>query len=152
MSTQELTSSLEATQRVFSKDKREGKVCSFVFERLSQLKEQFDSVTLGSVAVALGWSEDAEGKRAIANALDYLAFGEVPVLERRFELWPAESDAVLEQPLCELSDQQVKKALEQNVLIVPTTGEAITDFADHISVVYLVTDFAHRLAREEKRK
>lgn len=149
MSVQELASSIEATQRVFPKDMREGQVCSFVFERLNQLKDQFDSVTLGSVAIALGWGNDAEGKRAIATALDYLAFGDVPVLERRFELWPSQGNSILEQPLCELTDKQVKRALEQDFLIDPTTGEPIAHFADHITVVYLVTEFAHKLVSEE---
>lgn len=146
MTSDNLAFSTAATKRVFPPGTREQEVCSFVFDRLELLRGQFDSLTLGSVATALGWLGDSDGQTAIARALDYLAFGDVQILERRFVLWPAAvGEAVLEEPICELSDAEVRRALEEKVLIVPTTGEPVHGFMEQVGVVYSVTPFAHNL-------
>jgi hypothetical protein len=147
MSTDALAASLDAVYKVFP-DNRERQVCAYVFQALRSLKDQFNEVTLGAVATALNWTQDREGQRAIVRVLDYLSFGEMPpILERRFFLWSSgTSNEVLEEPLCELTDAEIRQALEEELLVVPTTGEQLHNFQDYITVVYMVTTFAHSLA------
>jgi hypothetical protein len=153
MIAKEFAPSFALIQRVFPEGTRENEVCAYVFERLDKLKEQLDSVTLATVANALGWEGDVDGKKAIAKALDYLTFGDVPLLERKFALWSADvSDEVLETPICELTDSDVRTALERQVLVVPTTGQSIKNFADQVTVFYLVTNFAHQLASHASKE
>lgn len=151
MSSADLPESIAVIEQTFPRDHREGQVCSLIIKRLSELKEGFEGVTLGSVAADLGWY-DAEGKRAIATALDYLSYGEVPLLERRFELWPAETGEVLAQPICSLDEDVIRRALETNVLLVPSTGEELHDFKKQVSVHYAVTAFALGLVSRDGAK
>ncbi|OWQ87682.1 hypothetical protein CDN99_17430 [Roseateles aquatilis] len=149
--THTLADTIAEVNHVFAPDRREGQVCAFVFHRLSQLHEHFDSVTLGSVAIELGWADDREGATAIARALDYLAYGTVPLLERRFQLWSQhQTGEVLEAPVCELSDADIRSALETQSLIDPSTGESVADFLNRVQVVYVVTPLAHELAAKER--
>jgi hypothetical protein len=130
----------------FPPDSKERRVCSYVLQRLCELKNQFTEVNLASVADALGWMSDGESKAAIARSLDYLVYGDFPLLERKFRFWPAEdSGQVLDDYICDLSELDVRLALEANVLIDPTTGEEILEFLDRITVLYEVSEFAHSL-------
>lgn len=145
-----LADTIAKVNQVFAPNRRESEVCAFVFRRLSQLHDQFDSVTLGSVAVELGWAGDREGASAIARALDYLAFGPMPLLERRFQLWPSEeSGEILEGSVCDFSDSDIRNALETNCLVDKNTGESVSDFLNRVHIIYLVTPFAHELVNQK---
>ena len=139
-----LSDALAVTRQSFPVDTREGQVCAYVFDRLETLKAHFDSLTLGAVSTALKWSGDAEGRKAIVKALDSLTYGRVQIFERRYELWSDDSSAILDHPICELSDEDIRDALSNNYLIV--NGEKVHSFLDRITVVYVVTDIAHQLA------
>ncbi len=130
----------------FPPESKERKVCAYVLQRLFELKDQFREVNLTSIADALGWKSDVESKAAILRSLDYLAYGEVPLLERKFRFWPVEdSGQVLDDCICDLSELDVRHALEANVLIDPTTGDEVHEFLDRITVLYEVSEFAHSL-------
>jgi hypothetical protein len=149
--THTLAETIATVNLYFASDRRESEVCAFVFCRLQQLHEHFDSVTLGSIAADLGWAGDQARVSAIARALDYLAFGGLPLLERRFQLWPAElSGDVLETPSSEFSDFDIRNALETNSLMDPNTGELVPDFLNRVQVIYLVTPFAHGLVTQKE--
>jgi hypothetical protein len=150
MNTEALSAALATMRRTFSEDEREGLVCTYVFSRLEQLENQFDRVTLESVATALEWLNDTEGQRAIARALDGLAYGEVQILERKYEFWSENNLEVLDQPICEFSDEEIRNALSEKFLIVG--GEKILDFLDRVTVSYIVTEHAHQLATSKGSK
>lgn len=141
-----MNSSQDAVHRVYARDVPEGEVCAYVFARLAQLGTQLHEITPGAVASAMHWTGN-QRRRAIITALDYLSYGEVKILERRFELWadPA-SDEVLEQPIHVYTDSEMRQAYEEGQLYVPAYGEAISDFPKRISVAYYVSDFGHQLA------
>ncbi len=117
----------------------ENMVCTHVFHRLHEIGSAAEHFDLGSVASALGWT-GPDKKKAIARALDFLSFCRSPVLDRHFALWGPQSDDVLEQPICTLSDADVRFALERNELINPASGEVVPNFADHITVEYWLTE------------
>ena len=138
--------------RVFGPESAEARVYAHVEALLSKLGPQFRSVSLGSVAHALGWSTDAALNKAIVRALDQLSYGETAVLERQFLLWPVEhSPEVLAEPQCRISELEMRRALESNVLVVSQTGEQVRDFLDRVTVEYVVTDIAHGLTSDSSR-
>lgn len=125
----------------FGENSPEARVYAHVQNLLTTLGAQLHSVSLASVADALGWSSDRELRRAIVRALDQLSFGEPSILERHFLLWPSEDDdAVLSEPLGQISDLEMRRALESEVLTLAETGEQVTDFMDRITVEYVLRD------------
>lgn len=132
-------------EAVFPQGSPEATVCAYVFEQLEHLRDGFDSITPHAIANALRWKDDPARRRAIVRALDFLACGQEPLLERRFQLWaPDASDEILEDPLCFLSDSDMRAAVEQDTLINPETGEEVPDFLHHVTIIYVVTDLAKR--------
>lgn len=133
--------------QVFGAEAPEARVYEHVIGLLRTLGGHFHSVSLSSVADALGWANDLERKKAIVRALDQLAFGKEPILERQFLLWPADenSDEVLAGPECRVSELEMRRALLENALVVEKTGEVVPDFLDRVTVEYIVTDAARTL-------
>lgn len=123
----------------FGENSPEAKVYAYVKDLLHTLGPQLYSVSLASVADALGWSSDPELRSAIVRALDQLALGRPSILKRQFLLWPTDSgDEVLQEPLGQVSDLEIRRALESNTLVLPETGERVHDFIDRITVEYIV--------------
>lgn len=114
----------------------EGEVHAYILRRIDDLKEQFDNVTLGSVATALSWTESEEGCKAIVNVLDSLTYGYIKIFYREFSLWGDSNDEVMQEPIAILSSNDVRKALEENCLYF--NGTPIDDFLDRITVMYVV--------------
>lgn len=128
-------------RQTFGEKSPEARVYAHVQDLLSTLGPQLHSVSLASVADALGWSKDRELRSAIVRALDQLSFGEPSILERHFLLWPNEvSDEVLSEPIGHISDLEMRRALEAKVLILEETGEEVTDFIDRVTVEYTLRD------------
>lgn len=126
---------------IFGDSSPETRVYAHVRGLLATLGTQLHSVSLASVADALGWQSDRELRRAIVRALDQLAFGEPSILERHFLVWPVEDDdSVLSEPLGQISDLEMRRALESNILNLPETGEQVTDFLDRVTVEYVLRD------------
>jgi hypothetical protein len=133
--------------RVFPAGTPEAVVFEWFFERLARLRRQFDSITVATVAVQLQMQNDTVGKKAVAHALDFLADGPLALLERKYLLWADGSDLdVLEVPVRELSDAEVKQALGSGVLRLEDEGIEVQDFLDKVSVVYEVSPAAHAIA------
>lgn len=125
----------------FGENSPENRVYAHVKGLLDTLGVQLHAVSLASVADALGWTEDRELKKAIVRALDQLSFGEPSILERHFLLWPSEDDSdVLSEPIGQISDLEMRQALESNILTIAATGEQVSDFLDRITVEYILRD------------
>lgn len=144
-----LQQSISKAKEVFPSGTPEAAVCAYVFDQFNRLGKHFRNITPHAVANALKLLDEDTNRRAVMSALDYLAFGPIPILERRFELWRhGDSDEVLEEPICELSVSDMRNALEGKFPIDPTTGEAIPDFLNRVTVIYIVT----KSAREDAEK
>lgn len=148
MNNSPLQDSITKVNLTFSQDTLEVKVCGYVFSLLLKLGGQFDSVSLGSVLHALKWQPDFTHKRAIATALDFLTQSDTAIFERRYELWDDSDEDVLDMPICEFSQEDIRLALEVNELICPKTGEIIPNFLDRVTVLYVVTDAAKRSGQQ----
>jgi hypothetical protein len=134
---------------VFGENSPEARVYAYVQEMLRALGTQLHTVSLGSVADALGWTHDLDKRKAIVRALDQLAFGEASVLERHFLLWSDHPDPeVLESPISQISDLEMRRALETNLLTLSETGEQISDFMNRISVEYVLRDDVRALLQD----
>lgn len=146
MTNTDIERSITEVGRAFPQDSLEASVCGYVFQLFQDLGDQFDSISLGTVLRAMKWRPDSAHKRAISTALDFLTLGNTGIFERRYELWPPadEDSEVLAQPLCELSHDDIREALEKNQLICPVTGEIVSDYQDRITVLYVVTESAKK--------
>lgn len=143
--TSDLQLSISEAKKVFPSGTPEAAVCAYIFHQLELLGPNFGSVKPHDIASALSWTHDAAKRRAVMSALDFLACGPTPILERRFELWaPDESGGVLEEPIRELSVSEMRDALEGTPPIDPSTGEPIPDFLKHVTAIYAVTEYAKR--------
>jgi hypothetical protein len=128
-------------RRAFGEASLEASVYTYLHALMDTLGPQLHTVSLVSVADALGWSHDKELRNVIVRALEELTFGEPSLFERHFFLWPEKQDSeVLEQPLAQVSDLEMRRALETNQLVVIETGEVVKDFVSRISVEYVVRD------------
>lgn len=142
--------SLDEVSKLLPEDALEVEVYRYLLHRFKTLGRQFERLTLGGVAADLGWTEDRARSTALTNALELLASASPPLLERRFELWSdMPSHETLEEPINELSEEQVRTAIEIGELIDPDTGETFKDFRNRITVVYLVTEEARETAQNE---
>ena len=123
---------------VFDPDECKGQVCKLVFEKLRRHGDHFESLDLHAVISALNWQDTGDRKRAVARALDFLAFGSAPVLERMFEFLPLSGESKLKQHAIEISEEAIRHALETQLLVVGETGEETGDFIDRVNVSYRV--------------
>jgi len=113
---------------------------SYFYGLLDKVGANFEGITLGGVATDLNWYSDQSQKVAISSALDYLASRFPPLLVRRYELWGEDKQEVLDQPICILSDDDIREALETNELINPISGRAVPNFLDLVSVSYVLDE------------
>lgn len=140
MSKKYLDEIVEESQRVFGSDSLEWQVLSYFYGLLDKLGANFEGITLGGVASDLSWYSDQSRRVAISSALDYLASRFPPLLVRRYELWGEDTQEVLGQPICTLSDDDIREALETNELINPISGRAVPNFLDLVSVIYVLDE------------
>lgn len=92
------------------------------------LKDGFECISLGQVVSHFKWYDNKEAAKSIQRALDYLSFGDIPVLERKFVLWPEDEEEILETEEVVFSDLDIRKALETGKLINPSSGFEILIF------------------------
>lgn len=140
----------ETTRQTFGEGQREAEVCAFIFEQLEELKDSFKCISLGDVVSHFEWYNNKDAAKSIQTALDYLAYGAVPVLERKFILWPEDEEEVLETEEAIFSDSDIRNALETGTLINPTTGFEVPDFLDKIHVIYYTTEYIRNIANQTK--
>ena len=148
----DLNRSIREAKNVFPQGTPEGEVCCYVFNLLGKLGSQLDSFTLGSIASDLQWHGIPERRRAIARALDFLASGNPSVLELQYELWLDEPGNQILEESTRLSVEDVRFALENGELIVPSSGASIDNFMDLITVLYVVTEEAKQAVASEASK
>ncbi len=138
---------------VFGEGSPESRVYAHLHELMAKLGPQLHAVSLVTVADALGWGNDKDLRKAIVRALDQLTFGESSLLERHFLLWPGDqSSEVLEEPLAQISNLEMRRALETNQLVVNETGETVQDFLSRISVEYVVRNDVREQLRAHQVK
>lgn len=126
-------------RKVFLVGSNEYEVCTYVFSKLSEPDSKTSTLTLGGIARDLHWDESHEHKVAISTALDYLASGGVGFLRRKYQLWASEEARVsVKSPICELSPEVIRDALENGPLRNPITGEFVPNFLDLVTVTYTV--------------
>lgn len=145
-----LASALEATRQTFGEGQREAEVCNYIFELLEKLKGGFECISLGEVVSHFKWHDNQEAAKSIQVALDYLAYGDIPVLERKFILWPEVDENILECEEAVFSDAEIRYALKEDKLINPNTGEVVENFLDKIQVIYCVTNYIKNISQENK--
>lgn len=134
MDTFDLSRSREQVENTFPDNAPEVEVCQYVFHLVEVLGVDFSRISLGEVASGLGWIKDSSKKEAIARAMDFLSKGSQSIFERRYELWAEEEDEILDEPIYELSHNEIRTALEQGALIVD--GEEVVNFLDRVHVFY----------------
>lgn len=145
-----LASALETTRQTFSEGRREAEVCTFIFEQLENLKDGFECISLGEVASHFKWHNNKDAAKSIQIALDYLSYGTIPVLERKFVLWPEDEEDILETEEVIFSDADIRDALEHGKLINPNTGLEVQNFLDKIQVIYCTTKYIKDIANQSK--
>jgi len=62
----------------------------------------------------------------------------VQVLERQFKLMPAIGRYADNTDAVDLSEEEVRRAVEANVLVLGASGQEVPDFLDRIQVSYAV--------------
>lgn len=140
----------ESTRQTFGEGRREAEVCTYIFELIKSLKGGFECISLGEVVSHFKWYNDIDAAKSIQTVLDCLAYGDVPVLERRFILWPEIDEDLLEVEEAIFSDAEIRDALRDKKLINPNTGEVVENFLDKIHVVYCATDYIKKISKNSE--
>lgn len=134
MNSPDIRGLLERSRDILPNDAIALRVFDYVVGSMKSMGSDFDSLRIGDVLSHLELRGPEESHDA-AFALDALSIGPDALLERRFEYWPEDDDAVLLEPL-PVEPTDMRDALETGMFFDPRTGAPVPNFKDLVSVVY----------------